>query len=257
MASTSGSASNTGSCALPEVGASPVFSTIRRPCTYTAGIAMLPRVSQQLVPSSVQASSNRFGVPLKRTHSTSKMGLPGLLPPTDNRVPTCVRDSRFTPNALPHLMTSRCNQPAIRYQTINTTAMIHNTQSCQIKPVRKLVRRVFTNTRERWRQQNVNGAFVELRRLVPTHPPDKKLSKCEILKLAIKYIKLLDKVVKYQKQAAGEEVDMFKAEATSGMVIGGEDGDGHGYSPEPMSPLSSPVSGYSVEYDDSSDNELM
>jgi hypothetical protein len=38
-------------------------------------------------------------------------------------------------------------------------------------------RKVFTNTRERWRQQNVSGAFAELRRLVPTHPPDKKLSK--------------------------------------------------------------------------------
>lgn len=42
---------------------------------------------------------------------------------------------------------------------------------------KKTVRKVFTNTRERWRQQNVNGAFTELRRLVPTHPVDKKLSK--------------------------------------------------------------------------------
>uniref|UniRef100_A0A3B4VD91 BHLH domain-containing protein n=1 Tax=Seriola dumerili TaxID=41447 RepID=A0A3B4VD91_SERDU len=32
-------------------------------------------------------------------------------------------------------------------------------------------RRIFTNSRERWRQQNVNGAFAELRRLIPTHPP--------------------------------------------------------------------------------------
>ena len=65
-------------------------------------------------------------------------------------------------------------------------------------------RRVFTNTRERWRQQNVNGAFAELRRLVPTHPADKKLSKCEILRLAINYIKLLDNVILTQKQEAGE-----------------------------------------------------
>lgn len=71
-------------------------------------------------------------------------------------------------------------------------------------PVRKVVRRIFTNSRERWRQQNVNGAFAELRKLVPTHPPDKKLSKNEILRLAIKYIKLLDKVIEYQKAQSGE-----------------------------------------------------
>ena len=49
------------------------------------------------------------------------------------------------------------------------------------------------------RQQNVNGAFNELRRLVPTYPPDKKLSKNEILRLAIKYIRLLSNVLEYQK----------------------------------------------------------
>ncbi|ELU03222.1 hypothetical protein CAPTEDRAFT_49381, partial [Capitella teleta] len=60
-------------------------------------------------------------------------------------------------------------------------------------------RRVFTNSRERWRQQNVNGAFVELRKLVPTHPPDKKLSKNEILRLAMRYIRLLNGVLRFQK----------------------------------------------------------
>ena len=74
-------------------------------------------------------------------------------------------------------------------------------------PVRKVARRVFTNSRERWRQQNVNGAFAELRKLVPTHPPDKKLSKNEILRLTIKYIMLLDTVIAFQKRQAGEEVD--------------------------------------------------
>jgi hypothetical protein len=48
------------------------------------------------------------------------------------------------------------------------------------------VQKIFTNTRERWRQQNVSGAFAELRKLVPTHPPDKKLSKNEILRMAIR-----------------------------------------------------------------------
>ncbi|XP_055857360.1 uncharacterized protein LOC129920158 [Episyrphus balteatus] len=63
-----------------------------------------------------------------------------------------------------------------------------------------VVRKVFTNTRERWRQQNVSGAFSELRKLVPTHPPDKKLSKNEILRMSIKYIKLLTNVLDWQKQ---------------------------------------------------------
>ncbi|KAM4738906.1 T-cell acute lymphocytic leukemia protein 1 homolog [Anableps anableps] len=59
----------------------------------------------------------------------------------------------------------------------------------------QVVRRVFTNSRERWRQQNVNGAFAELRRLIPTHPPDRKLSKNEILRLALRYINFLDRLL--------------------------------------------------------------
>ncbi|XP_011351993.1 protein atonal homolog 1 isoform X2 [Ooceraea biroi] len=61
------------------------------------------------------------------------------------------------------------------------------------------IRKLFTNSRERWRQQNVTGAFAELRKLVPTHPPDKKLSKNEILRMAIRYIKLLSNVLEWQK----------------------------------------------------------
>src|SRR5271156_2945047 len=60
-------------------------------------------------------------------------------------------------------------------------------------------RKVFTNSRERWRQQNVSGAFAELRRLVPTYPPDRKLSKNEILRLAIRYIRLLSGIVEWQE----------------------------------------------------------
>ncbi|KAG7281637.1 hypothetical protein CRUP_019149 [Coryphaenoides rupestris] len=69
-------------------------------------------------------------------------------------------------------------------------------------PPQKLARRVFTNSRERWRQQNVNGAFSELRRLIPTHPADKKLSKNEILRLAMKYINFLVSLL--QDQAHGK-----------------------------------------------------
>lgn len=39
-------------------------------------------------------------------------------------------------------------------------------------------------------------AFGELRTLLPTYPPDKKLSKHEILKLAMKYITFLSTVLK-------------------------------------------------------------
>ncbi|XP_045461264.1 uncharacterized protein LOC123671444 [Harmonia axyridis] len=67
-------------------------------------------------------------------------------------------------------------------------------------PHRGITRKIFTNTRERWRQQNVSGAFGELRKLVPTHPPDKKLSKNEILRMAIRYIKLLSSIVEWQQE---------------------------------------------------------
>ncbi|XP_043086841.1 protein lyl-1 [Puntigrus tetrazona] len=72
-------------------------------------------------------------------------------------------------------------------------------------PPQKLARRVFTNSRERWRQQNVNGAFSELRKLIPTHPPDKKLSKNEILRLAMKYIDFLVQLLKDQSSGQREE----------------------------------------------------
>ncbi|XP_055077235.1 T-cell acute lymphocytic leukemia protein 1 homolog [Periophthalmus magnuspinnatus] len=67
--------------------------------------------------------------------------------------------------------------------------------------------RVVTNSRERWRQQNVNGAFGELRRLIPTHPPERKLSKNEILRLATKYIHFLEQVLQDQDQDRDQDQD--------------------------------------------------
>lgn len=58
-----------------------------------------------------------------------------------------------------------------------------------------------TNNREKWRQQNVNRAFINLRRLVPTYPPDKRLSKNDILRMAIKYIKLLESILEHGKDS--------------------------------------------------------
>ena len=50
-------------------------------------------------------------------------------------------------------------------------------------------------TRERMRVEAFNVAFSELRKLLPTLPPDKKLSKIEILRLAICYISYLNHVL--------------------------------------------------------------
>ncbi|XP_077134246.1 T-cell acute lymphocytic leukemia protein 1 [Ranitomeya variabilis] len=82
-------------------------------------------------------------------------------------------------------------------------------------PHTKVVRRIFTNSRERWRQQNVNGAFAELRKLIPTHPPDKKLSKNEILRLAMKYINFLAKLLDDQEEEGNQRSKMNK---DNGMV---------------------------------------
>ncbi|RWS23997.1 helix-loop-helix protein-like protein [Leptotrombidium deliense] len=50
-------------------------------------------------------------------------------------------------------------------------------------------------SRERIRVEAFNIAFAQLRKLLPTLPPDKKLSKIEILRLAICYIDYLNHVV--------------------------------------------------------------
>ncbi|XP_013788489.1 T-cell acute lymphocytic leukemia protein 1-like [Limulus polyphemus] len=85
---------------------------------------------------------------------------------------------------------------------------------------RKFNRRVFTNSRERWRQQNVNGAFADLRRLLPTHPPDKKLSKNEILRLATRYIRILSGVLEYQKQEqTGTRTNQMDSALTSTNIV--------------------------------------
>lgn len=67
----------------------------------------------------------------------------------------------------------------------------------------RVLQRFSSNSRERWRQQNVNGAFAELRRLIPTHPPDAKLSKNQILRRALSYIGFLDRLVTDQNPRAG------------------------------------------------------
>lgn len=95
----------------------------------------------------------------------------------------------------------------------------------------QVVRKIFTNSRERWRQQNVSGAFAELRKLVPTHPPDKKLSKNEILRMAIKYITLLTNILEWQeKQELIDDPIERSGGGGGGSVIKSEFADKQPYS---------------------------
>lgn len=72
------------------------------------------------------------------------------------------------------------------------------------KQTHAFMKRLYTNSRERWRQQHVNLAFAELRKLLPTYPPERKLSKNEILRLAMKYIRFLDNLVKDMDSTVAE-----------------------------------------------------
>ncbi|XP_046666895.1 transcription factor 15-like [Homalodisca vitripennis] len=55
------------------------------------------------------------------------------------------------------------------------------------EPLESTVRRQ-ANARERDRTHSVNSAFLMVRTLIPTEPPDRKLSKIETLRLATSYI---------------------------------------------------------------------
>lgn len=73
------------------------------------------------------------------------------------------------------------------------------------------MKRLYTNSRERWRQQHVNLAFGELRKLLPTYPPERKLSKNEILRLAMRYIRFLDNLVKDMSEQDDKNQDISNA----------------------------------------------
>lgn len=69
----------------------------------------------------------------------------------------------------------------------------------------------------------MNGAFSELRKLIPTHPPDKKLSKNEILRLAVKYINFL--VTLLNDQAQDKSRDSNEDEPEDKSTVAGLDSD--------------------------------
>lgn len=63
-------------------------------------------------------------------------------------------------------------------------------------PIRKLHQRRAANVRERRRMRTINDAFEHLRKRVPQAAEDKKTSKVDTLKLAVKYINDLTELLK-------------------------------------------------------------
>lgn len=58
--------------------------------------------------------------------------------------------------------------------------------------------------------QNINEAFDGLRAHIPTLPYEKKLSKVDILKLAISYITFLNDMVRKDKNGSTTAISMQK-----------------------------------------------
>ena len=73
---------------------------------------------------------------------------------------------------------------------------------------RKL-KRVAANSRERKRMHTVNGAFDQLRELVPTYPSNRKLSKIDTLRLACSYISDLNSLLRNPAVVHGDDVQLF------------------------------------------------
>lgn len=75
--------------------------------------------------------------------------------------------------------------------TANATSVNTTKSGRKFSPRQRQV----ANQRERDRTHSVNSAFVQLRRLIPTEPLDRKLSKIETLRLAGSYINHLHSVL--------------------------------------------------------------
>ena len=125
---------------------------------------------------------------------------------------------------IPFILSARTSKPSHRREPVCVLS-IYVAAVCLTGPPQKIARRVFTNSRERWRQQNVNGAFSELRKLIPTHPPDKKLSKNEILRLAVKYINFLVTLLGDQAQDKSRGATEPRPRDQSGPELGVANGN--------------------------------
>ena len=75
------------------------------------------------------------------------------------------------------------------------------------------------NERERGRTQSVNGAFHHLRRLIPTEPVDRKLSKIETLRLATSYIAHLATMLDCKGTPTDERICIQTRTQTSPLTV--------------------------------------
>lgn len=98
------------------------------------------------------------------------------------------------------------NDEQLRKENLERNSVIMKSRDMQgRKKVKRRKNHVIEKNKKRskTRQDKVNNAFAELREILPTYPPDKKLSKCQILRVAVRYIKLLEKVldISYKEDA--------------------------------------------------------
>ncbi|KAI2805509.1 Transcription factor 15 [Blomia tropicalis] len=82
----------------------------------------------------------------------------------------------------------------IRHLSNNRKTVSKQPKLDRIESHHKQRHRAIANARERDRTESVNYAFTQLRSLLPTDPPNRKLSKIEVLRLATSYIEHLDNV---------------------------------------------------------------
>ena len=66
------------------------------------------------------------------------------------------------------------------------------------------------NARERTRTHSVNDGFVTLRRLIPTDPPNRKLSKIETLRLASSYIWHLNSLLMHSHDMSSRDCSPYE-----------------------------------------------
>jgi len=78
---------------------------------------------------------------------------------------------------------------------------------------------LFIKTFTLFRVEAFNTAFLTLRRLLPTLPPDKKLSKIEILRLSICYITYLRNVLEPGEGREEDEEEDEEDEDLCGLAL--------------------------------------
>ncbi|CAL8252018.1 unnamed protein product [Merluccius merluccius] len=100
----------------------------------------------------------------------------------------------------------RCDAQPHAAQTSGAESVEMNQRHGPYHGWKEVRQRVSTNSRERWRQQSVGGAFCELRALLPAHPPDRKLSKNQTLRLALRYIHFLSTLAAEQEGSEGQSL---------------------------------------------------